>query len=486
MGPVEAWLTITVLAADWAIRLTLAFRVVMRRRAVPVSLAWLVLLLFAPVVGAIVYLLVGETRVSAKRARRYLDAGRDIEERAARFWREGAQDWTAPGDTDEALRRLATAYTGLPPLAGNRVTLLHDTDAFLDAIIADLDAAAHHAHLLFYIWQPDGRALEVADAVERAARRGVECRMLLDAVGSKAFLRSTRCALLRSAGVEVVSALPVNPVRALFERLDVRNHRKIVEIDGRIAYTGSHNLTDDTFRNPRRPRLGPWIDASVRVEGPGAQALGVTFLHDWQVESPRRIDDIGRYMPDFGLIAPGSVVQAAPSGPGIAPDSIHNLLLTAIYAAREELILTTPYFVPDEAVRNAMSAAAVRGVEVTLIVPRATDTPVVSMAARSHYQDLLDAGVRIALHGRGLLHSKILTVDRRVAMIGSVNFDMRSFWLNFESTLLIYDDDFASVVRWLQREYMEECEMISRLSWAGRPVWKRAVDNTARLLSPLL
>ncbi|MCW5776711.1 MAG: cardiolipin synthase [Phycisphaeraceae bacterium] len=482
----QAWLAITVLAADWAIRLTLAFRVVMRRRAVPVSLAWLVLLLFAPIVGAIAYLLVGETRVSAKRAKRYLEAGRDIEERAARFWKGGAQDWTAPGDTDVALRRLATAYTGLPPLAGNRVTLLHDTDAFLDAIIADLDAAAHHAHILFYIWQPDGRSLEVADAVERAARRGVECRLLLDAVGSKGFLRSTRCALLRSAGVEVVAALPVSPVRALFERLDVRNHRKIVEVDGRIAYTGSHNLTDDTFRNPRRPRLGPWIDASVRVEGPGAQALGVTFLHDWQVESRRPIEDIGKYLPDFGVIEAGSAVQAAPSGPGIAPDSIHNLLLTAIYAAREELMMTTPYFVPDDAIRNAMAAAAMRGVEVTLVVPRATDTPVVAMAARSHYQDLLDAGVRIALHSRGLLHSKILTVDRRVAMVGSVNFDMRSFWLNFESTLIIYDDDFASVVRWLQREYLGECEVISRQAWAARPVWRRAVDNTARLLSPLL
>jgi cardiolipin synthase len=481
------WLVFAILVSDYALRIGLIGRVLARKLPVSSTLAWSFLLIFLPFGGVILYLLIGENRLGSKRLARHASIDADLEERALAHWKGGATDWTDECQPFDQVARLCGSVTGLPPLKGNALTLMGDSDAVLDALIADIDAAQHHVHMCYYIWSTQGTGpRKVAQAIARAAKRGVQCRILVDAVGSSDFLESDDRDRMREAGAQVVAALPVNAFRALLVRIDLRNHRKATVIDGRIAYIGSQNINDSSFNVRGSLGPGPWIDASVRIEGPAAQATSVMFLRDWELDSHERVPSLAEYLPDLGEVSEGGVVQLTPSGPGSGPLAIQQAILTTIYAAREELIITTPYFVPDDATRSAIEAAAKRGVQVTLVVPKKVNSPLVALASKSEYGNLLRAGVRIQRHRPGLLHAKTITVDRRFAMIGSVNLDMRSFWLNFEVSLFLYDTDFASQVRWLQTKYCDTSDELVMSEWSRRSIVEKAAEHIARLFGPLL
>jgi len=477
---------VVTLVFDALVRLGLVARIVMRRGSVPVSLAWMVVLLFAPIVGAILYLLVGETRLGRRRLRRHARVLDQLRPYEAGLWREKWTRWPTEQSSEQSITRLATAATGLPPVSGNRLELLVE-GAFFDRLIRDIDEATDQVNLQTYIWMTGGVGDRVAGAIIDARSRGVTCRVLVDGVGSRKFLKSETCRRLRAAGAEVVEALPANLLRLPFARLDLRNHRKLAVIDGRIAHLGSHNLTDESFRVTLRPSIGPWLDASIRVEGPAAQAAQLVFLQDWLLDAPGPLEVDEHLIPDPDPVEePGTVVQIIPSGPGRVPAAIHDMMLASIWSARRELILTTPYFVPDEATRTALRAAALRGIDVTLVVPERLDGILVALAGAAQLEELLDVGVKVVRHQRGLLHAKTLTVDRSLAVVGSVNLDMRSFWLNFELTLLVPDEDFASYVAWMQTGYIEESVPMDGTAWRERPVARRLIENLARLLGPLL
>ncbi len=491
--PTSGWF----LAIDWLLRLALAAHVILRRRPVSASLAWLAVLMFVPVVGVFAYFLVGEARLGRRRSQAYERLSKNLERDAVAVWRHQRALDDQPERDWSPIARFGTAVCGFPPVTGGegQISIVNDSEQFLASLVADIDKATHHCHILTYIWTPTGKPVEVADALIRAAGRGVTCRVLLDAVGCKRFLRSPHAERMRRAGVRVVAALPVNPVRMLLARIDLRNHRKMAVIDGRVAYAGSHNLTDSTFRSKHWRNTGPWIDASVRVEGPAAQALSLVFLRDWLMDSDETISDYSPFLPELPAppppATPGdedhcSIIQVVPSGPGASPDAIRQAMLTTIYTARLEIVMTTPYFVPDDSTRTALQAAAARGVAVTIVMPRTSDSLLVAAASRSHYLELLEAGVRIRHYRPGLLHAKTLTVDNRIALIGSANFDQRSFFLNFEVTLFIYDDNTASLLRFMQTGYISDSDEVSLAEWRRRPIWQEFVDNTAQLLGPLL
>lgn len=486
MHPLD-WLPIWLYIIDWVLRIALAVHVIMRRRPVAVSLAWLALLLALPILSIFIYALVGETRLGIHRAKRHEAMTKKLDEQAIGLWHHRHLDTEAIGEEFSQIARYGTAVAGLPPLRGNRLTLLPDNESMLAALERDIDAALSHVHLLYYIYLADTAGTAVGDALIRAVRRGVACRLLVDGVGSRAFLKSKLCDRMREGGVQVVEALPVNLLRRPFARVDLRNHRKIAVFDGKIAYCGSQNITDTAFRSHKWRNTGQWIDASVRVDGPAAQALAVTFLRDWQLDSVEDITDVSQFLPNPSQHEDHDcVVQVVPSGPGPTPEAIHQALLTLIYSSREEIIMTTPYFVPDQATLESLRAAAARGVAVTLVMPRVSDSPLVAAASRSHYLDLLESGVRIKHYERGLLHAKTVTIDRKVGLIGSTNFDQRSFFLNFEATLFIYDDDFASVLRFMQVGYMHDAEDVDLIAWRNRSWWASLRDNSAQLLGPLL
>jgi len=272
-----------------------------------------------------------------------------------------------------------------------------------------------------------------------------------------------------------------------FVRFDLRLHRKIVVIDDAVAYTGSFNLVDPRFFK-REAGVGQWVDAMTRIEGPAVFSLNAVFMWDWEIETGHNL----KGLPDPAKMTinanhgPAASVQVVPSGPGREGDSVHQLLLMSIYAARKELSMTTPYFVPDEAITSALISAARRGVAVTLILPEKNDSRLVHYTCRSHFDELLEAGVRIFGFKGGLLHTKSAVADSEISLFGTVNLDIRSFWLDFEVTLCVYDPQFAQRLRSLQQKYIEHSVEVDPAVWQNRPATERFSENLARLCSPLL
>jgi len=481
----STWLGFSLVAIEALVRAALIVRVIMRGTKPSVSLSWIVILFFLPLLGPFLYFILGENRLGTRRALKFERKTKNFNDEVETVWKKKRLEWNADEECYAVLAKLGTALGGMPPLKGNSLDLMDDANLVLDKLKADIDGAKNHCHLLYYIWMPEGRGKEIGDALIAAAKRGVECRVLVDWVGAKGFLSCTECAQMRDAGVKVVGALPAGIIRMAFARVDLRNHRKIAVIDGTIAYCGSQNLTDKTYRNKRRRKVGPWIDTTVRITGPAVQALQTVFLRDWAAETDENLKDPDVFYPSPQRTGT-SIVHVVPSGPGPQPDAIRQALLAAVFSAREEIVMVTPYFVPDESMKTALINAALRGVAVTLVLPDTLDARLVEAASRAQFQDLLDAGVKIALHPEGLLHAKTATVDRKLGMVGSANLDMRSFWLNFEITLFIYDGEFTDELRAQQRKYLKESIEIKPDAWRKRAWIERFVDNIAQLAGPLL
>ena len=474
------------LVLDLVLRLGLSLRVIMRRQPVGVSLAWLGIILLFPFVGAAIYLLIGETRLGNRRAAWAAKLHKPYEQWLLESHARWPVEWNDLGDAGEPIARLAAATVGVPVFPGNQIQLLDNDGAFFDALIADINRAERTVHLEFYIWQGGGRADEVSDALCEAVDRGVTCRVLLDAVGSYEFLGGRQVRQLRKHGVALQAALPVGIVRMFFDRLDLRLHRKIVVIDGQIGYTGSNNLADPEFFK-RGAGVGQWIDAMARLEGPAVEGLGVIFLEDWELDSGEGLEELSRTGDVRPLDACGeSPVQVVPSGPLIRRATIEQVLLMAIYSARRELVLTTPYFVPDESMLAALTSAAQRGVDVTIVLPTKVDSRLVRLASQASKGDLLEAGVRIAHFDGGLLHTKSITIDGETSLFGSLNLDPRSLRLNFEVTLVIYDPHFTKALRGLQTSYIDRSHFMELETWQARAGVVQFVENAARLLGPLL
>jgi cardiolipin synthase len=481
-----SWLTAVILVIDLVIRGGLSIRVIMRRRPVGVTMAWLAVVLVFPFLGAILYLLFGELRLGNRRAKWANKIHGPYVE-----WLKEQHDhyhvnWSGLGVACEPLSRLVEAAVQIPAVPDNNLQLIDKWSEVFDSILSDIEAAERTIHMVFYIWSSGGRADEVLEALIRARARGVTCRVLLDAVGSKRFLSGKQAARLRSAGVMLQAALPAGLLRMLFVRFDLRMHRKIVVIDGEIAYMGSLNLIDPRYFK-QDVGIGQWVDAMVRVRGPVVEGLGIAFLEDWELDTTEGVEVL-QETGDVHHVDPMGdwTAQVIPSGPAIREDAIQDILLMAIYAARRELILTTPYFVPDESLLMALTSAARRGVEVTLIVPTQVDSVLVRFASQAFKGDLVSAGIRVMLFNEGLLHTKSITIDGQISLFGSLNLDPRSLHLNFEITLAIYDEVFTTKLRDLQQSYIASSTPMDFEQWASRSQLTRFTENAARLLGPLL
>ncbi|MGD8989530.1 MAG: cardiolipin synthase [Syntrophobacterales bacterium] len=463
-----------------------SIRIIKVRLPVATSLAWLILIFFLPFVGAVLYLVFAEKGLGRKRTAR----AKAIQARYDNWLRnvppEIRSDPQGLSPEAEALSRLTENSISIPGMSGNRLELLDAAEPILRSIISDIDSANRFCHLEFYIWHEGGMADEVGEALMRAAGRGVTCRVLLDAIGSGRFLKAGMLKRLKTSGVEVAIALPVSPLSVFQVRPDLRLHRKIVVIDDVVGYTGSFNLVDPRFFK-QDAGVGEWVDAMVRIEGPGVLALNTLFRWDWELETNRDLSSLAERGDPAANLQPGTAnVQVIPSGPGGTGASIYQLLLLSIYSSQRELAITTPYFVPDGAVTTALLTAAKRGVKVTVIMPERNDSRLVHYTCRSYFDDMLTAGIHIFGFKGGLLHTKSVVVDREVALFGSVNLDVRSFWLDFEVTLCVYDPDFSERLLALQDKYIRESIPVDPKIWHQRPGKERFKEDLARLASPLL
>ncbi len=463
---IRAWLTV-----GWlAYLLGLGFWIVLQKREPAATLAWLVSLAALPYIGFLIYHVFGPQKIKRHRLRR-------ARSRVALPGKDAADE----SETAE-LARLGHAITGLPPTTVRRVELLVDGAATYDALIAAVQGAHDHVHLEYYIYQPDRSGRALRDALVERARAGVKVRLLLDAVGSSK-TRSSFFRELIDAGGELSWFHPMKFGR-VWERpwLNLRTHRKIVVIDGVIGFAGGINITDE---ENERLRDDAYRDLHLRIEGDAVRGLQLVFVEDWAYATGKRefLGELARSMPEP---SPGPVVaQVITSGPDTDWEAIHRLHVGAIHAAKHRVWLVTPYFVPGEAAMMALTSAAFAGIDVRLVVPKQSDSRLVTHAARSYFDALLAAGVKVYEYGPRMLHTKAILVDDDLCMIGSANFDARSFRLNFEICLLFRDADVAaSLAKLIEGEFAHAPRVRDDRE---RPLLRsRLPEAFARLLSPLL
>jgi cardiolipin synthase len=473
------------LALHILIQITLIVRVLLRPHREPASrIAWVVVIIAIPVAGILAYILFGETNIGRRRVER---VHRVLSQLPTVAEAPGTQATNLQIDVPEGyahLFQVGKSVNGFDPVGGNRAQLMQDTNETITSIVADIDAARDHVHLLFYIWLPDTNGRKVVEALKRAAARGVTCRAMADNLGSRLMIKSEHWKAMREAGVRLASALPIgNPLlRALKSRIDLRNHRKIVVIDNHITYCGSQNCADPEFLI--KAKYAPWVDAMIRFEGPIARQIQYLFAGDWMSELDEDIGDLLRQ--PIPSTQPGFLAQVIGTGPTVRYSAMPEMFTSLMYTARHELVISTPYYVPDDPIQAALCASGRRGVDTTIIFPARNDSWVVGAASRSYYADLLAAGVRIFEYEGGLLHTKSLTLDGQLTLIGSANMDRRSFELDYENNILFYDRSLTVDVRQRQGSYIASSkpitsEMVATWTW-GRRLW----NNTIAILGPVL
>jgi len=480
MGPIEL-LGTGILAL---VEVAVLVRAVLRPHREPSSrIAWAVVIVVLPIVGVLGYLLLGEVRISLKRRVR----GREIEAKLPRPPGDGKLADELGAGFYQAPFALGRSINDLPPTSGNRVSLAANSNVAIDEMVADIDAAASTIHLCAYIWLGDTNGTKIKDALIRAAGRGVAVRAMADALGSRLLIRSKHWHDLAGVGVQTRVALPVgNPLWTFIRgRVDLRNHRKLLIVDNRIAWCGSQNFADPEFRI--KPRYAPWVDVMSRWSGPVARHCQYLFVSDWIGDGG---DDISALLAEPWRTGDecdgGAVAQVIGTGPTVRYDSMPSCFAELIHSARHELVVTTPYFVPNDQVLFALTSSARRGVETILILPKRNDSIVVAGTSRSYYQDLVAAGVKLFEYRCGLLHAKTMVVDRKIGLIGSANLDRRSFELNFENNILFADGGFAAALRARQDEYLADSEPVTQADVDSWGILARLWENSLAMLSPIL
>jgi cardiolipin synthase len=466
------WIVVYV-TIGWIVRAGMIPTVLRRNFAPGASMAWLVIVFLHPYVGLALYLTFGERRLGPGRVQHH--------QRLLKHYALTDSKMDQPQELAADYRplvRLAAKVGQMPVVDGNAVEFFTDSAQMVTRLTADIEAATSHVHLLYYILSPDATGRRILAALKTATAKGVKCRVIVDQFASRSdFRKSGFASQLTSAGVEIVAALP----SSLLRRRDLRNHRKMSVIDNRLAYAGSQNLINPDYGGKRG---GPWVDLSGRITGPVVAEFAAVFASDWAFETNERLD--APTISTISQIEGGSPMQIVPTGPVSAAESFRRLFLGIVDSAQHRLVLTTPYFVPDEATLLALQTAADRGVEVIMILPEKSDNLLTAAAGRAHYATLLEAGITIHLYQPGLIHAKLATVDNTLAVFGSANLDVRSFNLNFELTTLVYSEEVAKRLHAIQQIYIANSRQLKSDEWSRRSAIAQYADATVALVSPLL
>jgi cardiolipin synthase len=476
---------VTAVAINVLIEFAVILRVLLRPHREPTSrIAWIVVIATLPVAGILAYILFGEVNIGRRRIARMKKVLESLPPVAAAAVGDESRLEAEIPERYRHLFRVGHSISGFAPVGGNTASLLADSNATIDAMVADIDAAQDHVHLLFYIWLADINGCKIVEALKRAAIRGVKCRAMADGLGSRLMIKSSHWKSMQDAGVHVAVALPIgNPLlRPFIGRIDLRNHRKIVVIDGYITYCGSQNCADPEFRV--KPKYAPWVDAVIRFEGPIARQNQHLFAGDWMTYVDEDLSDLLRA--PIPAPQPGVLAQVIGTGPTVRYSAMPEMFESLMHAARHELVISTPYYVPNESMQDALCAAAYRGVDTTIIFPSRNDSWIVAAASRSYYAELLDAGVKVHEYVGGLLHTKSLTLDGDVTLIGSANMDRRSFDLNYENNILFCDPQLTTDVRQRQQAYIARSNEVTPEVVANWLTTRRLWNNTIAMLGPVL
>jgi cardiolipin synthase A/B len=469
---------------DLAIRLV-ALVVVPRNRLPTAAMAWLLAIFFIPVVGVLLYLLIGSPQLPKDRRQKQKEMNAVIAEEhaeTAQPVRPGEPEWLDPMVT------LTENMTGMPLVGGNAASLIDDYAGSLAAMAVEVDAASSFVHVEFYILSSDETTEGLFTSLEAAVARGVTVRVLLDHWASS-HCRDYKATIERLSrmGAEWHLMLPVQPLHGRYQRLDLRNHRKLLVVDGRVGFVGSQNVIDRSYNKKKNIKRGlKWQELMCRIEGPVVASIDMVFATDWYMETGERLttepEPVRRDVVPAGDVA----CQMVPSGPGFPVENNLQLFLSLLYGARERVIITSPYFVPDDSMLRGLLAATSRGVHVELFVSEIGDQALVWHAQRSYYQALLDAGVEIYCYPAPfILHAKHFSVDDHVALIGSSNMDMRSFGLNSEISMMVRSRSFVAQMRAVEMCYRDISVRLTAQKWREEPMKATVLDGLARLTSAL-
>ena len=457
------------------LHLTVMVRAIMVEGRDPYArLAWVMALLLFPLLGLVAYAMFGEPWMSGRVRRRANRIFKQLEHLPfagpKRLPRELLPErFVGPFRACEALSQSAATDC-------NSVLLAEDSNAAIEMLVDDITAAHDSVHISFYIWLTDKNGLKVVEAVRAAACRGVICRITADAIGSRALIRSAHWTRMKESGAQLCASLSVPAALSSIaaHRLDLRNHRKIVVIDNRITYCGSQNCADPEFLI--KARYAPWVDIMLRFTGPIAVQNQLIFASAWTVETGEDLTGwLAHAEPPH---CEGNVMAIAfATGPLSVKGAMSNAFVSVIYAAEREVVISTPYFVPDPPLLAAIISCARRGVETSLIMPKRNDSRTIGAISRALYPQLIAAGVRIFEYEAGLLHSKTLVADQAVTLIGSANMDRRSLELNFENNILLYSTEVSQHVRQRQNAYLAASVEITRDEVQNRSFFRRFVEN---------
>jgi cardiolipin synthase len=477
------WIATALFLLDLAIKV-IVLGVVPKNRRPSSGMAWLLLIMLIPFLGFVIFLVLGRTRIGRKRDEQQAEVNAIVAQRTATV---PTLETAFPGP--EYVQSVATLNRNLgaqPAMPGNRVDLFSGYADSIAAMTTEVDRASSWVHVEFYITAWDEVTGPFYEALVRAVERGVAVRLLFDHLGSRGIPGYKEFkARLDTTGIEWHPMLPIAPFKGEWRRPDLRNHRKILVVDGAAAFTGSQNLIEPGYNKPANHKAGrEWVELVARVEGPVVSALNVLFGTDWYSETGVKLgEEISTAPPSSSGEIEGQVI---PSGPGFATENNLRAFTTLIYSAQRRLSITSPYFVPDESLLYAVTTAAQRGVEVELFVSEAGDQFMVYHAQRSYYEALLRAGVRIYFYpAPAILHSKFFSVDDDVAVLGSSNMDMRSFGLNYEVSLMLLGPEVVAEMRKVEDTYRAMSKELFLKDWLTRGRTSQYLDNVMRLTAAL-
>lgn len=464
-------------------------RILWRNDLDPVArLAWFAVLALIPYIGVAVYWLFGENNIGSSTAEKYHNIFNQFKHDYPNFISPHIKNNDSNNLTLNPLYQpafhYATSINGFQTLTNNQAELMANAHTARQRLLEDIQQAKETVHILYYIWLADHTGIDMANALIAATKRGVTCRVIVDALGSRQFIKSEYWQQMQQAGVELAIAFAFNnPIKTILtSRIDLRNHRKITIIDNQILYCGSQNCADPEFRI--KPKFAPWVDILLRFEGGVVQQMQLLFWSDWLVATGEELDQLHFQPSSFRY--KGFPAQVVGDGPTERKNASPQLFSTLFSVAREKITLSTPYFVPDSMTIESLCAAALRGVEVTIIFPQRNDSWVVSAASRSHYLVLLKAGITIYEFKPGLLHAKTLTIDNQISFIGSTNLDLRSFNLNYENDILLQDPNITNEIYQRQLDYISQSNLVTLEQIANQPIWKRIWQNIIATIGPVL
>jgi cardiolipin synthase A/B len=482
-----SWLSIFEVAYT-VVLIFVCFRIILDTRSITKSLAYLLFAIFVPFAGVIFYFLFGINYRTRKMYSKKLvendELSAKLNKQIYQYSKKTLDESDDSVQSNKELAYMLLKETLSPLTANNSVKLLVNGENKFPEVLKALREAKNHIHLEYYIYEDDEIGREIEQVLIQKAKEGVSVRFIYDDFGSRT-IRRTLARRLNENGVKAFPFLRIYFI-ALANRLNYRNHRKIIVIDGKTAFVGGINV-DDRYINKGKNKTF-WRDTHLRIDGPGIQYLQYLFFCDWNFCADEKLHPDQHFFPSENKLPVNDkkIVQIAASGPDSGAPAILFSILQAIGLATKEILITTPYFIPGEGLLDALTIASLGGVKVKLLVPGISDSILVNAAARSYYVDLMKGGVEIYLYNKGFVHAKTMVTDSKIAMVGTANMDSRSFDLNFEVNAIVYDSEIAGELRDIFYNDLKDAEKIDVEVWRKRPLYKQFFEKTARLVSPLL